>query len=94
MVNQQKPGYTKRMAAGYTFVFKFDDTDPTVLHIFARHLKQPKDAMWAWFNGQHAWNQEHQRFEGQSGEVGIHWFWINYDQAVVMVSSCFKSHDR
>ena len=25
MVNQQKPGYNKRMAAGYTFVFKFDD---------------------------------------------------------------------
>ena len=54
---------------------------------------EPKHAIWAWFNGQHVWNPEHERYEGQAGDIGIHWYGIDFEQAVVMISSCFRRLD-
>ena len=70
-------------------VFAFDETDPSVLHIFARHLKQPKHAIFVWFQGQHVWVEAHERYEGEAGQLGLMWFWVDYEQAVVQVISCF-----
>jgi len=69
-------------------VFKKDPTDPTILHIFARHLKKPNQAIWAWFNGQFVWSTQHKRFEGAADSLGLYWYWIK-EGTVVMIVSCF-----
>ncbi|MBM3267610.1 MAG: hypothetical protein FJZ01_08180 [Candidatus Sericytochromatia bacterium] len=78
-----------RCVAGVTFPFKREPTDPTILHIFARHLKEPRHAIWAWFNGQAIWSEEFERFECQAQGTGLYWAWLDYEQAVVLVISCF-----
>ena len=59
-----------------------------------RDLKEPKHAIWAWFNGQHVWNPDHRRYEGRSGAVGLLWFWLDFETARVMVISCFDAKDE
>jgi hypothetical protein len=58
------------------FIFKFDSSDPTILHIFARHLMEPEDAI-ELFNDMDAtteWNVNHGRFETYSKSRGLFWF--------------------
>jgi hypothetical protein len=52
-------------------------------------LKEPKHAIWAWFNGQSVWNEENRRFECQAGGIGLYWAWLDYESAKVLVISCF-----
>lgn len=84
--------YLRSQARGVTFVFAYDDTNPQLLHIWARHRKEPRHAMWTWFNGQHVWNQEHERYEGEVDDIGLYWFWLDVERAVVMVISCFRPY--
>ncbi len=76
---------------GVTFVFKYEETDPTILHIFARHLMEPEDAINTWFDGTPAWNAQYQRWETYHTGIGIYWFWIDEVAEVVMIISCFNA---
>lgn len=37
--------YRRVKEGGITFLFKYDEVDPTLLHIFARHLMEVDDAL-------------------------------------------------
>jgi hypothetical protein len=73
------------------FIFKFDALDPTILHIFARHLIEPDDAIELFYdeNATTEWNANRCRFETYSKSRGLFWFWIE-ENKVVMVISCFN----
>lgn len=73
---------------GYRFVFNYDDVDPSLLHIYARHLKTPDDAIFVFFHGVDTFNADRNRFETSTDTVTLYWFWIVVDE-VVMVVSCF-----
>jgi hypothetical protein len=76
---------------GIKFVFKMDDVDPDLLHIYARHLTSIDDAMDVFFSSTPAsWNEEFQRYESYNDTHGLFWFWINEPNKVVMVVSCFR----
>jgi hypothetical protein len=86
-----KPRHKVIRSGGILFSFAYDEDDWTLLHIFARHRKEPRDAIWAWFNGQCEWNDEYRRYEGKAGAIGLYWFWIDPDASRVMVISCFDA---
>lgn len=75
---------------GIKFVFKMDEVDPNLLHIFARHLTSIEDSLDVYFDSEPTWKEEYQRFENYSDTHGLYWFWIDERDKVVMVVSCFK----
>ena len=81
--------YKRLRANDVVFVFKYDDVDPSILHIFSRHLATPEDAIDTFFSGTPAWNAERQRFETTSETHGLYWFWLE-ENKTVMVISCFR----
>lgn len=82
--------YTTRIYDGHTFVFKYEPGVPGMLHIYARHLTEPVDAIRAYFEGQHVWNPEHERFETSSEIHTVYWFWKDEAKKVVIIITCFK----
>ena len=89
------PGRFRRFKTrGITFVFKTDPAAPDLLHIFARHLKAPHDAIRVWFEGVHTYNAVRQRFEAFDGDTGLYWYPINLETDVVMVISCFDIREE
>lgn len=83
--------YKRVKVNGYVFVFKFEDDHPELLHIYARHLKEPDDAIDIFFNGIKTWNEGHKRFETKLNNEQVWWFWLDEAQKVVMVITCFDS---
>ena len=83
--------YKRVRENGITFVFKYDDDDPSLLHIFARHLTSIDDALDVFFDAgaAEAWNDLHRRYERQSATHGLYWFWLDEAGRVVMVITCF-----
>jgi hypothetical protein len=77
---------------GLRFVFKYEPDSAEMLHIFARHRKEPIDAITVWIEGEHAYNENHRRFEATYQGLGIYWFWIKVD-AVVMIITCFDEEE-
>jgi hypothetical protein len=77
---------------GIRFVFKTEPGHPDMLHIYARHLTEPVDAIEAFFDGQRVWNQQRNRFETTTDTHTLYWYWLK-EEAVVMVVSCFRSED-
>jgi hypothetical protein len=75
---------------GIKFVFKMDDVDPTLLHIYARHLTTIDDALDVFFDTTATWDQEFERYENYSDTHGLYWFWIDEAKRIVMVVSCFR----
>ncbi len=76
---------------GIRFVFKMDEVDPTLLHIYARHLTTIDDALDVYFGSTTtAWNEQFQRYESYNDTHGLYWFWINQPNKIVMVVSCFR----
>lgn len=65
-----------------------------MLHIYARHLKNPNDAIYIFFNGNTSWNREKNRWETILGEEGLWWFWLNEADKVVMIISCFDEYSE
>ncbi len=57
------PRFKHYRARGIKFVFKYDDVDPDLLHIYARHLTTPTVAVTTFFSGLTVWNDKLQRFE-------------------------------
>lgn len=86
--------YEKYKAFGYRdhkFVFKYDDIDPPMLHIFVRHLTSATDAINTFFAARTTvWNDLHSRFESFTETHGLYWFWRDEQERVVMVITCFK----
>lgn len=81
--------YATRIYDGHTFVFKYEPGVPGMLHIYARHLTEPGDAMRAFFEGTHTWNEKHQRYETRSDSHTVYWFWKDQIKKVVIVITCF-----
>lgn len=83
--------YRRIREQGVTFVFKYDVDAPHLLHIFARHLTEPDDALDVWFDPTttQSWNEDHQRFERLSKTHGLFWLWLE-PFGVVMVITCFR----
>ena len=77
--------------SGLVFVFKFEPGFPGMLHIYARHLKAPNDAIEVWLAGSHWRDQVHQRYVAVHAGQEILWYWIVPDR-VVMVVSCYDRH--
>jgi hypothetical protein len=75
---------------GIKFVFKYEEDFPDLLHIYARHLTTIDDALDVFFMTEPEWNEQFQRYENYSETHGIHWFWINKKQKVIMLVSCFR----
>lgn len=84
------PGYKRVVEEGITFLFKFDQVDPTILHIFARHLTSIDDALDVFFETKPIWNDKHRRFENYSDKHGIYWFWRNQPKREVVIITCFR----
>lgn len=86
------PGrYRKFLENGIGFIFKVDPDDPSLLHIYARHLTTVDDAIDVFFDPsatQH-FNDEMRRYERHNQTHGLYWFWIEEPRAV-MVITCFK----
>jgi hypothetical protein len=76
---------------GITFVFKMDEVDPDLLHIYARHLTSIDDALDVFFSSAPAaWNEQFRRYESFNDTHGLYWLWINEPNKIVMVVSCFR----
>ncbi len=73
---------------GILFVFNYDPDDDTLLHIYARHLTTPSDALDCFFDGTTVHNPKHDRFESRTAAHCCYWFWLE-EQKVVMVITCF-----
>jgi hypothetical protein len=75
---------------GFKFVFKRDEADPDLLHIYARHLTTIDDALDVFFNTKPTWNAQFERWENQSATHELYWFWIDERKKIVMIVSCFR----
>lgn len=85
----KEPRYERYRVDGVTFVFKYEPGSD-VLHIYARRLKEPAEAIKVWFEGESVWDDAFDRFEASCEGTGIYWYWINEEQEVVMIVSCFN----
>lgn len=85
------PRYRRVRENGVAFVFKTDDDDPDLLHIYARHLTTIDDALDVFFDpaASETRNAAHDRFERYSATHGLFWFWLDEPKKVVMVITCF-----
>lgn len=81
--------YKRVRAKGITFVFKYEPDYPDILHIFARHLKKPDDAIHVYLSGTPKWKAEQQLWETRLNDEVVWWFWIDQGKSIVMVVSCF-----
>jgi len=84
--------YKRLRAKGITFVFKYEDDFPELLHIYVRHLKEPDDAIHIFLNGVTTWNDIQQLWETILDSEGLWWFWIDESKSVVMIVSCFDQY--
>ena len=75
--------------SGLRFDFKCEPTQPSLLHIFARHGTSPQDAISTFFEGETNWNETRKRFETFTETHGLYWVWRVQD-TVVLVISCFR----
>lgn len=86
--------YRAKRREGITFLFATDEVDPDLLHIFARHMMSPEQAIDAWFNyDEEHWNEQFSRFESwwwqpNGWAIAVYWFWRKKDDVVVVIS-CF-----
>lgn len=76
---------------GITFYFKYDSVDPSILHIYARHLTTIDDALDVFFSTTPTWNERNKRFENLSETHGLYWFWRNEKKKEVTVITCFRA---
>ena len=79
----------KHRKTGILFFFAYDEVDSTGLHIFARHLMEPRDAMRIFFEGTTAWENRFSRFVTTTATDGLMWFWLEENEKV-MVISCYR----
>ncbi len=85
------PKYKRVRENGVTFVFKYDDDAPDLLHIYARHLTSIDDALDVYFDPavSHTLNTQFDRHESSNATHGLFWFWLDQPKKVLMVITCF-----
>ncbi len=86
-----KSKYESVEEKGITFFFKYDKTNVSVLHIYARHRTTIDDALEVFFNTTALWNKQYQRYENLSHSHGLYWFWRNEQKKEVTVITCFRA---
>jgi hypothetical protein len=81
-------------AEGIVFLFAYDNDDPKLLHIYARHLTTVDDALRVWFDSEaeEVWNEDRQRFEVQTETHVLYWTWMT-DSERVLIITCFTRED-
>lgn len=84
------PRYKQVNENGIKFVFKYDEQAPELLHIYARHLTTTDDALDLFFEQKPVWNEQFERYENYSETHGLYWYWINQQNKIVMIVSCFR----
>ncbi len=65
--------------SGVTFVFAYDPDAPDLLHIYARHVTTPADAIRTFrqrSSDNTTWNAGRRRFETISPTHGLLWYWL------------------
>jgi hypothetical protein len=69
-----------------------DEADPTILHIYARHLTTIDDALRVWFNPdvEDHWNERHQRFEVETDTHILYWTWLTPNERVLIITCLRK----
>ena len=72
------------------FYFKYDKTNPAILHIYARHLTSIDDALNVFFNTRSIWNEQYQRYEALTKTHGLYWFWRNEQKREITIITCFR----
>ncbi len=82
--------YKRVIDSGITFLFKYDQVDPSLLHIYARHLMTVEDALELFFNFPPTWNTRYRRYENYSDTHGLYWFWRNETKKEVFIITCFR----
>ena len=89
------PRYRAVRREGFTFLFAYDATDPSLLHIFARHMTSIEDALRVWFdpNAEDVWDERHQRFESRGETHVLLWTWRAGSEDTVLIISCFTRED-
>lgn len=79
----------------FKFFFKYESDPPGMLHIYARGLFEPEDAIEVWFEGtEEVENIEFNRFETYTEQRGIYWYWLNEKEGKIMTISCFQRTKR
>lgn len=80
--------WARRRSQGHTFLFKYEEDAPDLLHIYVRHLTQPEDAIKAFFSGTTTWNERYQRYETVSETHTVYWLWLDEQAKKVLVITC------
>ncbi len=75
-----RPEYERLKCNDHTFVFKYDQNDPEILHIYARHMTTPDDAFVLYFNEDAIWDEERERYGNFSDTHGLYWCWCNKEK--------------
>jgi len=90
MAKQPHKKFDKYRTNGIQFFFKYDEMAPDLLHIYARHLTTPQEAIETYFDANKTtWNDQFKRFETFSDTHGIYWFWLEKDSKILIIS-CFR----
>lgn len=71
-------------------MLKKDTVEPSLLHIFARHLKSEENVFEIYFNGDTKWDKELDCFVTTFGNDELRWYWIDESKKVLMVVTCFQ----
>jgi hypothetical protein len=91
---EKKPKYEVIIQGGFKFFFKYEEDYPDVLHIWARHLKEPKDAIRIWFMRGETYNRVDDRFEIHTDTEGIFWKWLDPEKTKILIISCFTRYNK
>jgi hypothetical protein len=88
------PRYRSVQADGFVFLFAYDIDDPTLLHIYARHLTTIDDALRVWFDpaAEDVWNETYERVESQNDTHLLLWKWLT-DGKRVLIITCMTRED-
>jgi hypothetical protein len=83
--------YQRARRRGITFLFKFDEGAPDLLHIWVRHATTIPEALDTFFDpaAHTVWNDARRRFESTSATHVLHWFWLE-ENVRVMVITCWR----
>lgn len=86
MANQ----YKVKKIRGITFFFKYEPSQPELLHIYVRHLTTIEEAITVFFESEPTFNKQYDRYENSNETHTIYWNWINESEKKIIIITCFK----
>ena len=86
--------YREVRAEGFTFLFKYDPDEESLLLIFARHLTTVEDALGVWLDdgANEVWNDVYERFETTNRTHVLYWTWLQEGERVLIITG-FERED-